>query len=325
MTCGSRPGARLARWTLVTFERDWRGARAMRKPPASETGAVDARDMRKPPASETGAVDARDIRKPPASETGSVDARDMRKPPASETGAVDARDMRKPPASETGAVDARDRRQPPASETSIEAWPLDACVVHSENASQNVLLSLKAACSLADIHSWLAARVNVVVTLCGREMIIRGAPQDWRQHFEDLGACHLQGHLENWTTRQLRRCALDCFTHWKHLCCQLWRLAKVQVCEKKDMQVLFHCFRGINRSAGALCAWLIVAYGFSAAGTIDLLLEKRPGLRPWRHRRYVLWALDAVEQSRTSWRSEFGDCKADLGERALCDSSGQHN
>ena len=58
---------------------------------------------------------------------------------------------------------------------SIEAWPLDACVVHSENASQNVLLGgLKAACSLADIHSWLAVRVNVVVTLCGREMTVRG-------------------------------------------------------------------------------------------------------------------------------------------------------
>ena len=36
----------------------------MRKPPASETGAVDARDMRKPPASETGAVTARDLKDP---------------------------------------------------------------------------------------------------------------------------------------------------------------------------------------------------------------------------------------------------------------------
>ena len=99
---------------------------------------------------------------------------------------------------------------------SIEAWPLDACVVHSENASQNVLLgSLKAACSLADIHSWLAVRVNVVVTLCGREMTVRGAPQDWRQYFADFGARHLQGHLEDWTVKQprnsadqLRQCAL---------------------------------------------------------------------------------------------------------------------
>ena len=129
---------------------------------------------------------------------------------------------------------------------SIEAWPLDACVVHSENASQNVLLgSLKAACSLADIHSWLAVRVNVVVTLCGREMTVRGAPQDWRQYFADFGARHLQGHLEDWTVKQprnsadqLRQCALDCFTHWKHLCCQLWRLAKLHVCEKKDMASL---------------------------------------------------------------------------------------
>ena len=32
----------------------------MRKPPASETGAVDARDTRKRPAGETGAADARE-------------------------------------------------------------------------------------------------------------------------------------------------------------------------------------------------------------------------------------------------------------------------
>ena len=56
---------------------------------------------------------------------------------------------------------------------SIEAWPLDACVVHSE-----LLGSLEAACPLADIRSWLAARVNVVVTLCGREMTVQSAPQD---------------------------------------------------------------------------------------------------------------------------------------------------
>ena len=42
VTCGNRPRAKNG---------------DMRKPPASETGAVDARDMRKPPASETGAVE----------------------------------------------------------------------------------------------------------------------------------------------------------------------------------------------------------------------------------------------------------------------------
>ena len=42
VTCGNRPRAKNV---------------DMRKPPASETGAVDARDMRKPPASETGTVE----------------------------------------------------------------------------------------------------------------------------------------------------------------------------------------------------------------------------------------------------------------------------
>ena len=63
----------------------------MQKPPARETGAVDARDLRKPPASETGVVDARHMEKPPASKTGAVD---MRTPPASETETARERDWR---------------------------------------------------------------------------------------------------------------------------------------------------------------------------------------------------------------------------------------
>ena len=102
VTCGNRPRAKNG---------------DMRKPPASETGAVDARDMRKPPRARLARWN---MRKPPASETGAVDARDLRKPPASETGVVDARDMEKPPASETGAVDPRDMRAVEHAETARE-------------------------------------------------------------------------------------------------------------------------------------------------------------------------------------------------------------
>ena len=54
----------------------------------------------------------------------------------------------------------------------------------------------------------------------------------------------------------------------------------------KSMQVLFHCFGGINRSAGILCAWLVVASGLEA---VQLLLQRRPALRPWRNRPYMSW------------------------------------
>ena len=51
----------------------------------------------------------------------------------------------------------------------------------------------------------------------------------------------------------------------------------------ESMHVLFHCFGGINRSVGVLCAWLVVDYNYSA-DAVQLLLEKRPALRPWDNR-----------------------------------------
>ena len=60
------------------------------------------------------------------------------------------------------------------------------------------------------------------------------------------------------------------------------------------MRILCHCFGGISRSSAILCAWLIVAYDYTAEA-IDLLLKKRPSLRPWRHRSYVLDALYCVD------------------------------
>ena len=47
---------------------------------------------------------------------------------------------------------------------------------------------------------------------------------------------------------------------------------------------------GINRSAGVLCAWLVVACEHSAQEAVQLLLQKRPALRSWGNRPYVLEA-----------------------------------
>jgi len=61
----------------------------------------------------------------------------------------------------------------------------------------------------------------------------------------------------------------------------------------------------INRSAGALCAWLVVGYNYSAEDAVKLLLEKRPSLRPWHNRPYVLEALWKLEGLRTEWHMEL--------------------
>ena len=74
----------------------------------------------------------------------------------------------------------------------------------------------------------------------------------------------------------------------------------------ESMHVLFHCFGGINRSAGVLCAWLVVGYNFSAQDAIQLLLEKRPSLRPWHNRPYVLEALWQLDGLRAEWQRDHG-------------------
>ena len=50
----------------------------------------------------------------------------------------------------------------------------------------------------------------------------------------------------------------------------------------------------------------IVAYDYTAKEAIDLLLTKRPSLRPWRYRSYVLDALCALELEKVQGRTQFG-------------------
>ena len=52
----------------------------------------------------------------------------------------------------------------------------------------------------------------------------------------------------------------NCLSNWKSICFQLWQQSIIAVNENKPMNILFHCFGGINRSAVVLRAWLIAAY-----------------------------------------------------------------
>jgi len=95
----------------------------------------------------------------------------------------------------------------------------------------------------------------------------------------------------------------NCLSNWKSICFQLWQQSVTAINADKPMNILFHCFGGINRSAAVLCAWLIAANGYSAEDAIKMLLTKT--LRPWRHRDYVLEALWMVEQQRCEWHRDF--------------------
>ena len=49
----------------------------------------------------------------------------------------------------------------------------------------------------------------------------------------------------------------------------------------------------------------VVAYEHSALEAVELLLQKRPALRPWRNRPYVLEALWHLEGLRAEWQRDF--------------------
>ena len=191
----------------------------------------------------------------------------------------------------------------PYSFGSIEEWPLDAAVICKPTDRASVLLgSIKAACSLEDIFQALSVKVTVVV----------GAPKDWAQYFQQEKVFHIMCHLEDTTLKPSHRweeripdLVASCLEQWKIVCGQLWKQSMLAVTRGESMHVLFHCFGGINRSAGALCAWLVVGYNYSAEDAVQLLLKKRPSLRPWHNRPYVLEALWQLEGLRAKWRMEL--------------------
>ena len=148
--------------------------------------------------------------------------------------------------------------QHPYNFNAIEQWPLDAAVICKPTDRASVLLgSIKAACSLEDIFKTLSMKVTVVVTMCANEMDIRGAPKDWARYFQQEKVFHVKCHLEDTTLKPPHRweeripdLVASCLEQWKIVCGQLWKQSMLAVTRGESMHVLFHCFGGINRSAG---------------------------------------------------------------------------
>ena len=151
--------------------------------------------------------------------------------------------------------------QHPYNFNAIEQWPLYAAVICKPTDRASVLLgSIKAACSLEDIFKTLSVKVTVAVTMCANEMEIRGAPKDWAQYFQQEKVFHIKCHLDDTTLKPPHRweeripdLVASCLEQWKIVCGQLWKQSMLAVTRGESMHVLFHCFEGINRSAGALC------------------------------------------------------------------------
>ena len=135
-------------------------------------------------------------------------------------------------------------------------------------------------------------------------METQGAPTDWTQYFQQQEVFHIKCQLEDTTLKPAKRwleeipdLAASFLKQWKIVCSQL-------ATTDKSMRALFHCFGGINRSAGVLCAWLVVAYDYFAREAVQSLLQKEPlcVLGAIGHVLEALWDLEGL---RTKWQRDF--------------------
>ena len=99
------------------------------------------------------------------------------------------------------------------------------------------------------------------------------------------------------TDEQRNQCTQKCISMWLLVCRDLW-CHKLALRPDAPFVVLFHCFGGRNRGPAMACAWLIVAYGYTAEEAVEYILWERRGTWPWRRRDYVLWAFKILEDAR---------------------------
>ena len=190
---------------------------------------------------------------------------------------------------------------------SIADWPVDAVVVQTAHRQKCLLGSLRSAADLRAAEALTGTRASVVVSVCWEaEMRVRGAPRDWGAHFQESGVTHLQVPLDDLrivyarSCGQFLECAQQCAETWRGMWRALCGIRDSCLKSGEDFNVLFHCFGGINRSPGALCAWLVLDGQCTVDEAVAALLEARPALCPWQSRDYVLLALNRLRAQKAS-------------------------
>ena len=89
---------------------------------------------------------------------------------------------------------------------SIAAWPMDGCLLCRPTSRAAVLLgSLQAACNLESIKEELGVSITVVVTMCAKDMNVRGASASWKDYVKKQIAFHIECQLEDFTVKQPQR------------------------------------------------------------------------------------------------------------------------
>lgn len=187
----------------------------------------------------------------------------------------------------------------------ITWWPFpDVAVIYDGPDMRLVLGSVKSATEIRNLEP--AIKVDIVVTLNADDKKRRGEPEDWAEHFRSRGVRNLRyggfdktrvepGSEEFQTKKQ------EFLDIWKAMMADL---DEVLANKTEKVTILYHCFGGVNRSAAALCAFLIGRKKHSAEDAVRALMSARAGQKYWSKRDYFFDALLAVNdlhQDETSW------------------------
>ena len=109
-------------------------------------------------------------------------------------------------------------------------------------------------------------KVDIVVTLNADDTKHRGEPSDWFVHFLSKNIINLRfgghdtTHVEQ-GSEHFQAKKQEFLKAWSDM---LASLDEILADKTAKVTILFHCFGGVNRSAAALCAFLIARKKYSA-------------------------------------------------------------
>ena len=177
----------------------------------------------------------------------------------------------------------------------ITWWPFpDVAVIYDGPDMCLVLGSVKSATEITRLGPKI--NVDIVVTLNADDPKRRGEPEHWSEHFRSKNIVNLRygGYDKTGVepgSPEFQAKKQEFLDIWKAMMADL---DEVLASKTGKVTILYHCFGGVNRSAAALCAFLIGRRKYSAEDAVRALMSARAGQNYWSNRDYFFDALLAV-------------------------------
>ena len=182
----------------------------------------------------------------------------------------------------------------------VSNWPVDASRIFDDGRHVLMLGSVKSACRIPVVNRKLGVNIDIVVTMNADDKPCKGELIDYETYYRNLRVKNLR--YGGFDPPNLRSADYDTkkreyLARWEAMCDDIDYASQ----PTGKVTILFHCFTGVHRSAGALCAFLVMRKHHSARGAVMTLVHAGPGQLYWKHRDYFIEALiELARRGRSS-------------------------